>query len=64
MRFSDDGGQVWGPWDAASLGSTGEYGLEILWYRLGQIKRPGRVFQVRTTDTAPMRVSSAWINEI
>jgi hypothetical protein len=64
MRYSDDGGQTFGPYEGVSLGLTGNYGQEILWYRLGQIRRPGRVFQVRTTNTAPMRVSSAWINEI
>ena len=64
MRYSDDGGQTWGPWEGNSLKSTGEYGQEVIWYRLGQVKRPGRAFQVRTTNSAPMRISSAWINEI
>ena len=64
MRFSDDGGQTFTPYEGVSLGLTGNYGQEILWYRLGQVRRPGRVFQVRTTNTAPMRVSAAWINEI
>lgn len=64
MRFSDDFGQTWGSWLSNSLRNTGEYGQEVVWYRLGQIRRPGRIFQVRTTNSAPMRVSSAWINEI
>jgi hypothetical protein len=64
LRWSDDAGNTWSPWEGNSLGSTGEYGGEVIWYRLGQVKRPGRVFQVRTTNSAPMRVTAAYINEI
>jgi hypothetical protein len=50
MRYSDDGGHTFGNWRQAPLGMTGGYATRALWQRLGKLRSPGRLVQVRVTD--------------
>lgn len=63
MRYSDDYGNTWGPWEAVSLGRQGEYRVRPVWNGLGLIDAPGRVWEFRTTDPAPWRISRVAMNE-
>jgi hypothetical protein len=50
MRYSDDGGHTFGNWRQAPLGMTGGYATRALWQRLGKLRSPGRLVQIRVTD--------------
>jgi hypothetical protein len=61
MCWSGDRGETWGPWLDKPLGRQGKRLTPVMWSRLGQIKRPGRVFHWRTTE--PVTVRRAKFNE-
>ncbi len=63
MRYSDDYGNTWGPWEAVSLGAQGEYRVRPQWNGLGLVDAPGRVFQFRLADPAPWRITRVGIND-
>ncbi len=50
MRFSDDGGRTFSDWRSAPLGRQGAYALRASWRRLGQMRAPGRLVEVRVSD--------------
>lgn len=50
MRWSDDNGRTWTGWRSAKLGKVGEYGKKPIWTRLGSVKAPGRLYEIRMTD--------------
>jgi hypothetical protein len=62
MRFSDDQGQTFGPWRAASLGKTGRYRTRAFWQRLGLLRAPGRLVQVRCSDPVNVVFSHLELN--
>lgn len=61
-RLSRDYGNTWGPWRQMSLGGLGEYRKRVLARRWGLIDGLG-VFDIRTTDAAPWRLSGVTVNE-
>lgn len=63
MRFSDDQGNTFSPWHYGSMGPAGQYGGEVTFRRLGQMKAPGRLFVMRFTDNSVFRASGARVNE-
>ncbi|MDO9334935.1 MAG: packaged DNA stabilization protein [Caulobacter sp.] len=50
LRWSDDNGRTFGAWRSATLGKVGEYANKPIWRRLGSVKSPGRIYEVRITD--------------
>ncbi len=63
IRFSRDGGQVWGPWREDGLGLAGNYGKRVKFNRCGQFQGPGILAELRVSDPVPRRVSGVYINE-
>lgn len=63
MRYSDDQGQTWSSWRWKSLGEAGQYGTVVRWANLGQMKAPGRIFQVRASDNTAVRLSDFRFND-
>jgi hypothetical protein len=63
VRFSRDGGKVWGAWRSDSLGLAGNYGKRVKFNRCGQFKGPGMIGEIRVSDPLPRRISGAYINE-
>lgn len=63
MRFSDDLGKTWCDWRQGSLGKIGEYSRRVSWQRLGPMRVPGRLFQVRCTDPVLFTASGLNLNE-
>jgi hypothetical protein len=63
MRWSDDNGRTWGGWRPANLGRVGEYGRKPIWTRLGSVKSPGRVYEIRMTDPTMRAVRHLVVDE-
>lgn len=63
MRMSRDF-HSWTGWAQASLGQQGRFRSRAVWRRLGIVDSPGALFQFRTTDPVPFRVSGVWANEL
>ena len=62
MRFSDDQGQTFGPWRQAALGPAGRYAQRTTWRRLGQMRAPGRLVEVRVSDPVNAAFSHLELN--
>lgn len=60
-EYSPDRGETWITAPSAPLGRQGERLTEVIWKRLGLIKRKGRVHRWRTTE--PVTVRKARMNE-
>jgi hypothetical protein len=54
MRYSNDGGETWGEWQARSTGAIGQFAPPVRWDRLGQAR--DRVWQFRTTSDAKVSI--------
>ena len=63
VRFSRDGGQVYGPWRQGSLGLQAEYNKRVRFNRIGQFKPPGIIGELSISDPVPRRVSGVYVNE-
>lgn len=63
LSFSDNQGRTFSDPIDMPLGEPGDYDRELLVFRLGQMKRPGRVFKIACDDNARVRISSASVNE-
>ncbi|MDQ2764665.1 MAG: packaged DNA stabilization protein gp10 [Pseudomonadota bacterium] len=50
MRYSDDLGRTFSRWRSASLGLMGDYLNRAYWQRLGLMRAPGRLVEVRVSD--------------
>jgi len=50
MRFSDDLGGTFTPWRETSLGVQGGYATRAMWQRLGRMRAPGRLVEIRVSD--------------
>lgn len=59
IRWSNDGGNVWGNWHTFSAGATGEYRRRAIKRMLGSAR--DRVFEIRCGDDAPFNPVSAHI---
>ncbi|MBV8683783.1 MAG: hypothetical protein JO111_12990, partial [Caulobacteraceae bacterium] len=62
MRYSDDQGETFGPWRSALLGARGRYRNRALWQRLGLMRAPGRLVQVRCSDPVDVAFSHLELN--
>ena len=50
MRFSDDMGHTFTDWRAGQLGGLGAYRTRAYWTRLGAMRAPGRLVELRCSD--------------
>ncbi len=46
LSYSDDGGRNWSDWEAMPIGEVGQYGVHIVWTRLGSAYQRVYKFQV------------------
>jgi hypothetical protein len=60
LRYSDDGGQSFGPESLASAGPIGAYAVLVDWWQLAQGR--DRVFEVSTSDPWPPRLVDAFLD--
>lgn len=63
MCFSDDGGELFTSWFEEFLGKQGRYRTTVVWWQLGRMRAPGRIYRIRCTDDALFRISFARVNE-
>jgi hypothetical protein len=62
MRYSDDQGRTFGPWRQAPIGPLGRYAQRTTWRRLGQMRAPGRLIEVRVSDPVNAAFSHLELN--
>ncbi len=62
MRYSDDGGRTFAKWRAGTLGAMGEYVTRACWQRLGLMRAPGRLVEVRCSDPVSVVFSHLELN--
>jgi hypothetical protein len=63
MRYSDDEGRTFCRWRQAGLGLVGKYRHpRALWQRLGSLRSPGRLVEVRCTDPVNATFSHLELN--
>lgn len=62
MRWSDDQGRTFKDWRAARLGAVGAYYTRACWTRLGAMRAPGRLVQVRVSDPVNVVFSHLELN--
>lgn len=63
MRYSDDQGRTFCDWIPETPGAIGVYGRPPRWRRLGLMKAPGRLFEIRTTDPVLATAGTFAVNE-
>jgi hypothetical protein len=64
LRYSDDQGRTWSKERLRSLGAAGKYNTSVTWRQLGQIKPPGRIFQISVSDPVKVAIYGATMNDI
>ena len=64
MRFSDDMGRTFSRWRATPLGPQGHYFTRAYWQRLGQMRAPGRLIEVRASDPVDIAFSHLELNPL
>lgn len=62
VSWSDDL-QLYSDFEDVSLGERGQYGRPVRLNRLGYMRYPGRLFEIRITDDVVATISAAFINE-
>jgi hypothetical protein len=62
LRWSDDQGRTFSDWRAASLGRGGAYRTRAFWQRLGLLRAPGRLVQIRVSDPVNVVFSHIELN--
>jgi hypothetical protein len=62
MRYSDDGGRTFAKWRAGALGPMGQYLTRAHWQRLGMMRAPGRLIEVRCSDPVNVVFSHLELN--
>lgn len=62
MRWSDDQGRNFTDYKEASTGFGGEYRKRVRYRRGGMADAPGRLYEFRMTDDAPVRFSEVSLN--
>jgi hypothetical protein len=61
LSYSEDRGETWSAWLLRPLGRQGKRLTQVIWPRMGLLRRPGRVFRWRTSE--PVTVRKAAFNE-
>ena len=51
MQYADDGQPLWSEWETESIGEVGQYGLRLVFTRLGSF----RTRVIRLTCSSPRR---------
>ena len=64
MRYSDDMGSTFSRWRSAPIGAQGAYGTRIYWQRLGLMRAPGRLIEVRCSDPVDVAFSHLELNPL
>ena len=64
MRYSDDMGRTWSRWRAAALGAQGRYKTRVYWQRLGVMRAPGRLIEVRCAEPVDVAFSHLELNPL
>lgn len=59
LSWSNDGGHNWSNEVEMNLGKVGEYAYRCIARRLGRAR--DRVYQIKYTDTAPLRIVDAYL---
>lgn len=62
MRYSDDMGRTFKRWKAGYLQAQGVYGKRVTWQRLGQMRAPGRLVEIRCSDPVDVAFSHLELN--
>ena len=62
MRYSDDGGRTFSRWRTARLGPQGKYLTRAYWQRLGLMRAPGRLIEIRCSDPVNVVFSHLELN--
>jgi len=62
MRFSDTLGRTFSDWHTAQLGPVGAYYTRAFWNRLGLMRAPGRLIEVRCSDAVNVVFSHLELN--
>jgi hypothetical protein len=62
LRYSDDGGRTFSKWRAGTLGPMGRYLTRAYWQRLGLMRAPGRLIEVRCSDPVNVVFSHLELN--
>lgn len=62
MRYSDDGGRTWTPWQVGQIGGIGGYKFKASWHSLGYVRQPGREFEFAITDAVNVTLEGAAFN--
>lgn len=63
LRYSDDQGQTWSKERTRSLGAVGAYSAPVLWRQLGQMKPPGRIWEISVSDPVKVAIYGATLND-
>lgn len=61
MQYADDGQANFSEWDAQPIGDVGEYGLRIVWTRLGSCRQRVYRFAVSSARRRDMLAAVAVI---
>jgi hypothetical protein len=64
MRYSDDMGRRWSRWRATPMGAMGRYKTRMYWQRLGQMRAPGRLIEVRCSESVDVAFSHLELNPL
>lgn len=64
MRYSDDQGRTFTDWRPATLGQVGTYKTRAVWERLGLLRAPGRLVEVRCSDPVNFVLSHLELNAV
>ena len=62
MRYSDDQGRTFSDWRKAGLGRAGRYQTRAFWQRLGCMRAPGRLVEIRCSDPVNVVFSHLELN--
>jgi len=62
MRYSDDQGRTFRDWRTAPLHKGGKYNARTFWARLGQMRAPGRLVEIRVSDPVNVVLSHIELN--
>lgn len=63
LRYSDDAGRTFGEWRPAALGRQGDYRARAYWQRLGSMRAPGRLVEVRCAEKVSVVFSHLTVND-
>lgn len=63
MRYSDDQGRTWSSERWRSLGAMSDFQTRVTWRMLGQMRAPGREFEIKMTDAINGVIFGGRIND-